>query len=237
MVGLFSPCEQENAVSLLGAGIPDLATVDDVVIAIAAGEGLDVGRVETSIRLSDAETGHQFARDDRRQERLALLVSTVFHKHVGPEDVQVNGAGRSLTAGRIGYRLHHDRGLGDAELRAADRFRHADAEPASGSDRLAKLVRVVPRPVRLKPIIVIEIRHDALNGIADLLLLLVQFEREMSRAFRCYATIHGKTSVWFQAWDATTTPCEIICSIRSWLTPASARSAREFSPISGASAV
>ena len=47
--------EDEEMVGDVGQGDPDLGAVEDVVVAVAAGSGLEIGRVGADARLGQAE--------------------------------------------------------------------------------------------------------------------------------------------------------------------------------------
>jgi hypothetical protein len=73
-------------------------------------------------------------------------------------------------------RFHHDRGLGDAETRAAIGLRNADAEPAIGGDGAAEIFGKFPVAVAFEPIIVGKARADFLDRVAQRFLKLGQGE-------------------------------------------------------------
>ena len=62
---------------------------------------------------------------------------------------------------------HHDRGIGDAETRAAIFLGDADAEPAGIRQRLVEVGGKAALLVLLQPIGVIEARADLCHGVAD----------------------------------------------------------------------
>ena len=68
-------------------------------------------------------------------------------------------------------RLHHDRGLGDAEPGAAVFLRHRDAEPAAFRDRLMELVRKLAVAVACEPVLVVEAGAELRDRVAQLELI------------------------------------------------------------------
>src|SRR6516165_2838611 len=67
-------CQQQEHVGMLIARGKDLLTVDHVMIALAASEGLDPGSFGTGVGLRDAERLQpQLSRCDPRQVALFLL--------------------------------------------------------------------------------------------------------------------------------------------------------------------
>ena len=54
----------------------------------------------------------------------------------------------------LGDRLHHHRGFGDAEARAAVLLRHRDAEPAVARQRRVEVGREAAFAVALEPVLV-----------------------------------------------------------------------------------
>ncbi len=65
------------------------------------------------------------------------------------------------------HRMHHDRGFGDAEPRAAQLDRHGDAEPARFRHRLVEFVREAGRLVAFRPVIVAEAGADLRDIVGD----------------------------------------------------------------------
>ena len=62
---------------------------------------------------------------------------------------------------------HHDRGLDDAQTRAAIAFGNADAEPAGICECLVEVGRETALLVLLQPIGIVEPRADFCHGLAD----------------------------------------------------------------------
>ena len=57
--------------------------------------------------------------------------------------------------------LHHQRGFGDPQPRAAVVLRHRDAQPAGLRDRPVEILRKTAFPVALEPVLRIEARAQA----------------------------------------------------------------------------
>ena len=74
-------------------------------------------------------------------------------------------------------RPHHDRGIEDAETRAAIGFGNADAEPAGIRQRLVEVGGIAAFLVLLQPIGIVEPRADFCDRVADR--FLVGCEREI----------------------------------------------------------
>ena len=102
---------------------------------------LEVGRVEPRVRLGDREACLVLAGDQRRQHAALLLVGPEHNDRLQSEDVHVDGGGPAHGRAGFGDRLHHDRGLGDAEASPAILRRHGNAEPARLRQRSMQLVR------------------------------------------------------------------------------------------------
>ena len=149
---------------------PDLGAIDDIAVAAPHRPRLDPRGVEPGIGLGHREAGFLGSGDERRQHAALLLLAAEADDRVQPEDVHVHGRRARHPGARFGDRLHHDRGLGDAEARAAIGFRHADAEPAAGGQGAMQLVRKAAIAVALEPIVRAEAGADAGDGIAHRLL-------------------------------------------------------------------
>src|SRR6185436_18162073 len=80
-------------------------------------------------------------------------------------------------------RLHHHRGLGNAQAGAAELLRHRDAEPAVARHRLVKVGREAAVAIALEPVVVRKARAQPRDRLADPLLLLRK--GEVHRYFLC----------------------------------------------------
>jgi hypothetical protein len=103
-----------------------------------------------------------------------LLPGSEHDDRLQPENVDVNRGGSAHGGAGFGDRLHHDRGLGDAEAGPAVLFRHGDAEPAGRSKRTMQLVRKVAAAILVQPIRVVELEAELADLFPDLLLLQAQ---------------------------------------------------------------
>ena len=72
---------QDGEIGFRGAADPDLAAVDDPVVAVAFGAGRHAGRIGARARLGNADSGNRFAAHVRRQIRFALTFVHRRHQH------------------------------------------------------------------------------------------------------------------------------------------------------------
>ena len=109
--------QQQHQVGVLGAAGPDLLAVDDVVVALALGEGAQRGGVGAAGRLGDAERLQaQFAGGDLRQVLLLLPVGAVPQD--GAHDVHLRVARGAVAALGL-HGLQDRRGGGQRQAGAA----------------------------------------------------------------------------------------------------------------------
>ena len=173
--------QQQDLLGDLRGRNPDLLAVDDIFVALAHRARLQLRGVEAGVGFGHGKTGPLRTRDDRRQHPLALLLGAEHDDGIEPEHVHMHG-GRARHAG-AGFRdrAHHDRGIHDAETRAAIFLRDADAEPAGIRQRAMEIGGVSAFLVLLQPIGVVEARADFCNRVADRFLV------------GCQRKIHGVT--------------------------------------------
>src|SRR5579875_1874911 len=87
--------EQDHPLRVMRTGGPDLLPVDDVLVAITHGAGLQAGEVGAGARLGKALTPRLLTRDDAGQEAPLLLLGAVGDdRRAGPADTDAAG-GRS----------------------------------------------------------------------------------------------------------------------------------------------
>ena len=92
--------EQEHEVRVLGAGDEDLLAVDDVAVAVLAGEGLDARGLGAGVGLGDAEgLQAQLAGGDAWQVALLLLVVAVPEERAHDVHLGVGGGRRCRRSG------------------------------------------------------------------------------------------------------------------------------------------
>ncbi|MEA3220786.1 MAG: hypothetical protein OZX49_01901 [Immundisolibacter sp.] len=168
--------DQQHLVRVLGVAGPHLLAVDHVTVAVAAGEGFKVRGVQARVGLGHGKAGALLAADQRRQEALALLGRAEFDDHVRPEQVQVNGRGARQAGARRGDGLHHQRRFGNAKPRAAIGLRHGDAQPPARGHGVHEIHRKFAVVVPFEPVAVIEGLTQALDLLADGLLVGGQLE-------------------------------------------------------------
>ncbi len=150
---------------MLGAADPQLAAIDDVVLALAPGEGRDAGGVGSAVRLGHREgLQAQRARGDLGQpavllRRRAMPQQRAHHVYLGV-------AGRAVGARAVDL-LQHRRGGRERCAAAAVRLRYQHGEIAGvgqGADELGGVFAVaVQRP----PIRAGETRAQAAHPFAD----------------------------------------------------------------------
>ncbi len=131
------------------------------MIAAALGAHLERRGVEPGVGLGHGEAGLVLARDQRRQHAALLLLGAEHDDGMQAENVDVDGRGPAHGGAGFGDRLHHHRGLGDAEAGAAVLRRHGDAEPAGVRERAMQLVREIAAAILLQPIAVVETARRA----------------------------------------------------------------------------
>ena len=163
--------QQQDLLRDLRGRDPDLLAADDVFVVLAHRAGLQLRGVEPGIRLGDRKAGFFLALDDRWQHALALLPGAEHHHRVKPEHVHVHGGRAGHTGAGFRDRAHHDRGIGDAEPRAAIFFGNADTEPPGIGHRLVEIGRKAALFVLLQPIGIVETRADLADGITDRFLI------------------------------------------------------------------
>src|SRR5205823_5055419 len=96
------------------------------------------------------------ARNERWQPAALLLLGAEHHHRVETEDIHVHRRAAGEAGARFGDRLHHHRGLADAEPRAAVRFRHRDAKPTVASASLVKIAGEFAVAIAREPVVVAE---------------------------------------------------------------------------------
>ena len=141
------------------------------MIALSPRPRLDLGGVEPGIRLGHGKARLVRARDQGRQHAPLLFFVPEDDDRIEAEDVHMDSRGATHGRARFRHRLHHDRGLGDAEPRAAERLRHGDAEPSVLGDRGVELMREAALAIVLEPVSVVETRAKREDLGADLFLL------------------------------------------------------------------
>ena len=113
------PREQHHPVGDMGVGDPDLLAIDAIAARLAHSAGLELGRVQPGIGLSDGKAHFFRARQDRRDHALLLFLGAEQVDGFEAEYRAMDGGGRRHAAARFGHRLHHDGRFGDAKARAA----------------------------------------------------------------------------------------------------------------------
>src|SRR5581483_4225339 len=120
--------EHMDPVGVLGVARPDLLAVDDEVVAVGHGAGLQAGEVGAGARLGEALAPEHVGACDRRQEALLLLLVAVHHDagadHVDPLPA---AAGRAV----IGALLAEDHLADVAGAGAAVLFGPGHRQPAT----------------------------------------------------------------------------------------------------------
>ena len=121
-------CQQDHQVRVLDARDPYFLPVDDVLVALAHGSGLDLGGVGAGGRLGDAHgLQAQLAAGQLRQVVALLLLAAVSEQ--GEHVVHLPMDGPGVAAATVDL-LEDHRGLSQAQARAAVFFRDHRREPA-----------------------------------------------------------------------------------------------------------
>ncbi len=144
--------------------------------------GLELCGFQACVRLGHRKAGFFLSRSDRRQHAAFLLRGAVKHHGMEPENIHVHGGSAGQPGAGGGDGVHHRGGFGDAEARAAELLRDADAEPAAVGDRAIEFLGKVSVAVALKPIIVAKARADFFDCGADGLLKLCDGEVDGGRS-------------------------------------------------------
>ena len=142
--------QQQHQVGMFGPAGPDLLAVDDVFVALLAGEGAQRRRVGAAGRFGDAKRLQpQFAGGDFRQIGLLLLVGAVPQD--GAHDVHLGVAGRAVAA--LGLNGFQDcRRGGQRQTGAAVFLGDQRAEIAAFGQRADKIRRVAAFLIELAPV-------------------------------------------------------------------------------------
>ena len=150
---------------MLGAAGPDLLAVDDVMVALAPGEGAQRGGVGAAGRLGDAERLQaQFAGGDLRQVLLLLLRRAVPQD--GAHDVHLRVAGGAVAALGL-HRLQDRRGGGQRQAGAAVFLGDQRAEVAGLGQRAHELGGIGALLVQLAPVLAGEAGAELRDLLAD----------------------------------------------------------------------
>ena len=159
--------QQQDLVGDLRGGDPDLLAVDDVFVALAHRAGFQLRGVEPGVGFGHRKAGLVPAVDDRRQHARALLLGAEHDHGIEPEHVHMHGGRAGHAGARFRNRPHHDRGVGDAEPRAAILLGDADAEPAGIRQRAVEVGGIAALLVLLQPVGIVEARADFSDRVAD----------------------------------------------------------------------
>ena len=138
--------QQQHLVRFLRLGGKDLAPVDHVVVALALGEGLDMGDVVAGVGFGHGEGGVQLAADHTRQMASLHLLAAVHHDRREAEDRQMDRAG-GVHCARVRDLAHDQCGLGDAEPATAVFLGNRHAQVAGLGHGLVEVVRKFVRGV------------------------------------------------------------------------------------------
>ena len=138
---------------LLRLGGEDLAPVDDVIVALAFGEGLYMRDVVAGVGLGHRERDVQFAAHDAWQITPLDRLGPVYDERSQPEDRKMDRA-RGVHRAGICDLAHHERSFGNSEATAAVFFWNRDAQKARISDRLVEVVRELVPGVLAAPVLV-----------------------------------------------------------------------------------
>jgi hypothetical protein len=158
---------------MFGAAGPDLLAVDDIVVAVALGDGLQRGGVGAAGRLGDAERLQpQFAAGDPRQV-LCFLGVVAVPQH-GAHRVHLGVAAAAVAAGALD--LFQDRGRcrklqPGAAIFLGDQHR----EVAGLRQGVDELLGVRHLAVELAPVFAGELGAEFGDGVADVVEFVLLF--------------------------------------------------------------
>src|SRR5215470_11277961 len=142
--------EEEHQVRLEHAGDEHLLSVDDVLLALADGGGLELGGVGARVGLSDAEgLESQLARGDLGQVHLLLLLRAVPQHRA--HDVHLRVAGASVAARAVDL-FEDERAFHDAEARAAVLLRDQHGQVAGLRQVVDERLGILALDVQLLPV-------------------------------------------------------------------------------------
>ena len=175
--------KEEYLVGFLGRTCPHLLPVDEVLVTVAFGTGLNVRRIQAGAGFGDAEAGARLAANERWQPPFALFRRAEHHNWVGAKDVHVDRAGGAHRSGRLSDCVHQDGSLTHAEAGPTVLGWHRDTEPAAVGHGLGKLNWKVATAIMGKPIVVVKLPHEASDIGADIFL------------DGCEAEVHGRLRV------------------------------------------
>ena len=176
LLGLFlrrGAREQHHQVGMFGAAGPDLLAVDDVVVAVALGEGPQRGRVGAAGRLGDAERLQpQFAAGDPGQI-LCLLRVVAVPQH-GAHRVHLGVAAAAIAARALDLfedRRRRRQFQPGAAILLGDQHR----EIAGLRQRVDELLRIRHLAVELAPVFAGELGAELCDGVADVVEFVLLF--------------------------------------------------------------
>ena len=146
---------------------PDLLAVDDVAVAAAHGGGLDLGGVGAGGGLGHAHRLQaQLAGGDARQVFALLSLGAVPQQGAHVVHLAVAGAGIAAAAVDL---FHDDRGLGQAQARAAVFLRDQRRQPAGLGEGAHEGVGVAAFFIDLAEVFGGELGAQVADGFADVL--------------------------------------------------------------------
>lgn len=178
-LGIGTACEP-HVVGGIGAGGEDFVAVDDPLVAVGDGAGLERGEVGAGFGLGVADREDDVAGQDARQEALLLLVGAVLHQCRAD---RVDGDERERETRALHLVEEHELFLDGTALPAVF-FGPADTQPAVPTQQTDDLAEVLAA-------------HTLLTGLAPLLLgqqareiraqfpSQLQLRRRLSQLHRC----------------------------------------------------
>ena len=110
----------------LGVGDEHLGAVDDVLLAVLDGAGLQGAHVAAAARLGEGQAAAHLPAGETRQEPVPLLLGAVVGEHVGQDVVGAQRAGERHVALADLLEDHGEGGV--VQPHAAVFFGHVDAE-------------------------------------------------------------------------------------------------------------
>ena len=159
LAGTVRAHQREAPVRPVGVGRPDLAAVDDVVVAVAHRPAGERGQVRAGIRLRIALAPDGPAGEDARQVARLLLLGAEGEQH-GAHHLRAEGH-RRRRAGEVAFLLE-DEPLRRRPARPAGGFRPVGAHPAPFRDGAHPVHDIVAREQASVPYLVAHILRKPL---------------------------------------------------------------------------
>ena len=157
LAGTVRAHQRETPVRPVGVGRPDLAAVDDVMVAVAHRAAGERGQVRAGIRLRIALAPDCLAGEDARQVARLLLLGAEGEQH-GTHHLRAEGH-RPRRAGEVAFLLE-DEPLRRRPAGSAGGFRPVGAHPAALGDGAHPVHDIIAREQAAVPYLVAHILRE-----------------------------------------------------------------------------